>query len=165
MKTIFFSFDSYSQAHEAIKSLFDSDYPEKEMNVLIRADEAKLHMDKDLNKIKVEVTDELGEIEAKGLNRLVGGQRPLELEDIGKVYASGSLATIAAKTASDPDQGTGNLKDALIDLDVDPPFARTYRQKIIDGGVLFFIRVQDEKTDEAVSILTENKGGNLSMVP
>ncbi len=165
METIFCSFDQYPQAHEAVKALFEAGYPEKEMNAIIRVDEAKLNMDKNLDKLKIQVSDEIGRIEAEGLDLLIGGQRPLELEDIGKIYASGSLATIAAKTAADPDHGTGNLKDSLVELDVDLPLAKAFRQKIIDGGLLFFIRVQDDQTEKAVRILNENKAENVTMVP
>lgn len=165
METIFCSFDQYPQAHKAVKALMEAGYPEEEMNAIIRMEEAKFHLEQDLDELKVDVTDELGSIEAKGMDRLIGGQQHLELEDIGKVYASGKLATIAAKTAADPDHGTGNLKDSLIELDVDLPLAKAYRQKIIDGGVLFFIRVQDEAMEEAVRILNENKAENVTMVP
>jgi hypothetical protein len=165
METIFCSFDQYPQAHNAVKALLGAGYPEKEMNAIIRMDEAKLNLEQDMEELKVKVTDKLGSIEAKGMARLIGGHQPLELEDIGEIYASGKLAAIAAKTAADPDHGTGNLKDSLVELDVDLPLAKAYRQKIIEKGVLFFIRVQDEETGKAIQLLTENKGKNITMVP
>jgi hypothetical protein len=100
MKTIFGFFDDYQQASQAIDKLLEKDFDLGEMNVIVLQSVAKNNMTGGLNRVKVEKTAEVDGVEVHGLERLLAGEQPVNISNLGQVYAGGDLATMLANTAS-----------------------------------------------------------------
>jgi hypothetical protein len=153
MKTLFWLFEDYASAATAVDKLLDADFDEKSMNVILLEAIAKDEMDVDWGKAPVKKSDEIGDVSLEGMARLVGGQQAVDLPNVGRVYAAGELATILAKTAVDPRVADYGLRRALVDLAVPEEHAQAYAQGIERGGVLVWLRVEDERAPEADEVL------------
>ena len=151
MKTIFGFFDDYQQASQAIDKLLEKDFDLGEMNVIVLQSVAKNNMTGGLNRVKVEKTAEVDGVEVHGLERLLAGEQPVNISNLGQVYAGGDLATMLANTAS----ANAGFKTALDDFDVPGVAAEAYRQGIMDNGLLFFLRTEDQRAAQAAMLLRE----------
>jgi hypothetical protein len=154
MRTIFGLFNDYHQASAAVKTLLDREFPQEEMNVLVDEDTVKTHVEADLSKAGIEKTKGGGNT-TRGLDRMVTGTQPLRIHDAGRICSAGKLATVLARTASREEQRTIGSKGALVDFGVSPEEADIYVSGLRGGGVLFFLRVQDELAPEAANVLRE----------
>lgn len=153
MRTLFTLFDSYEEAKEAIQSLLEANFDEKAMNVIVREEIAKKKMEVNLHAVDVKKSDEVDGVTVEGMAQLLGGEQPVELPGVGAVLAAGELATNAARTASASAAADVGLKAALQELDVPRDVAERYRQGINEGGVLLWVRTEDERAPAAASAL------------
>ncbi len=160
MKVIFGLYDQYEDARSAVKALLEDEFDPQEMNVIVLQEIAKNHLEVDLDVVSVAVTDEVGERTVSGLDRLLGGEQPVKLPGMEDVYAAGSLATIVARTAAAP--GEGGLKAALADFTIPEPVAEAFQVGVGDGGLLFWIRVPDERAARAVELLRLHHGQHVA---
>lgn len=158
MKTVFALFDEFSKASGAITQLQEHDFALDDMNALVLENVAKTQMETNLAKINVNVTDEVGSAsdELEGLARLVGGEQPVSVPEVGNVYAAGDLATILTKSFSGPD--STNLQEALREFGVPDDAAAAYAKGINEGSVLLWVRSDDEKASNASNVF-RNRGG------
>ncbi|HSM54962.1 MAG TPA: hypothetical protein VK879_02305 [Candidatus Sulfomarinibacteraceae bacterium] len=153
MKTIFGLFDTFGGAKEGIEALLEEALDEEQMNVIVREDVAKENLDVNLQAVDVKKTAEVGEQTVRGLAHLLGGQQAVHVPDIGDVLAAGDLATILAKRASSlmaPDQA---LAAALQEFSVPEDVAGAYQTGVNEGGLLFWIRVEDGQAAAAANAL------------
>ncbi len=165
VRTVFGLFPSYEDARAAGDELRRKGFAEREMNAIAQSDVVKTSLKVNLSQINIaksednshSLTDEF----AFGLDRLLGGEHIVGLLDAGPVYAGGQLATLLAKTAALPGATDGGLQGALMDFDVPADVARSYVNGIKDGGVLFFVRTDDERAPEAAAVLRANKATNV----
>jgi L-alanine-DL-glutamate epimerase-like enolase superfamily enzyme len=162
MRTIFACFQNYEDASAAVEELLQKHFEEGKMNAIVQDYVAKGHMDVNLSKVDVAVTDKIGEKTARGLDQLIGGEKGVYIPDVGTVYAAGDTATIVAETAAKPGAADGGLKGALVDFRVPEDLAETYRAGIKGGGVLFWIRADDDRGSEAAEILRSHKAEHVS---
>jgi hypothetical protein len=158
VKTVFTLFEEFENAYEAVDRLQDEDFDSGQMNVIVLENIAKDAMEVDLEKVKVEKTGQVGEKSVTGLDELLGGQKAVDVPNIGDVYAAGSLATMLVRSASAPGAVEGGLEAALQDFNLTGEAAEGYRKGLEEGGLLFFIRSQDEKASDIVQLLRQNKG-------
>ncbi|HEX6383789.1 MAG TPA: hypothetical protein VF177_03885 [Anaerolineae bacterium] len=164
MQTVFAMFDNYEDARAAVNTLLARYFDEEEINAMAQVQIAKERIEANLETIDVEVTDEVGRKTVRGLDAMLGRQQPVQITDVGNVYAAGSLATLLARTASAPDAADGGLKGALMDFNVGEETAGTYRQGIRDGGFLVWVRTDDDRASKAASILRNQKGQRVITV-
>ncbi|MGD8466476.1 MAG: hypothetical protein PVI09_21690 [Anaerolineae bacterium] len=155
MKTIFWLFEDYEQARTAVSVLLDKGLTEGNMNAIIGEEIAKRAMEINWEKAPVQVTDEVGRQTLQGLDRLLAGEQPVQLPGVGEVYAAGELATIVAKTASSTRGTDGGLRSALADFQVSSDKADAFRTGVMEGGLLFWVRVDDAKAPQALDVLQE----------
>ncbi|NLG51167.1 MAG: hypothetical protein GX552_13750, partial [Chloroflexi bacterium] len=118
MKTIFGLFATYDDAEATTQALLDRGFSEDEMNAIVLEDVAKNEMDVNLEKITVEVSDELGQKRARGLYAMLASRRPFRLAGVGRVYAAGDVASVLATTASLPGTAGTGFQGALEEFGV-----------------------------------------------
>lgn len=162
METIFGLFSTYGDAEATTQMLLDKGFSEEEMNAIVLEDVAKNEMDVNLEKITVEVSDELGQRTARGLYAMLASRQPFRLTGVGRVYAAGDLASVLATTASVPGMADGGLRAALEEFGVPADEAQSYVDGLLDGEILFFIRTSDERAAEAREVLLEHKAKQVA---
>lgn len=158
MKTIFALFDSYAGAGEAVDSLLAEDFAEEEMNALALSPTVKENMDVNLHAVDVRKSEEIGGKTVHGLAALFGGEQPVHVRGSGDLLAAGELATLLATRASATNNGDDPLQEALEEFGVPRDTATDYRTGIVDGGVLVWVRTQDERASAAASALRAQHG-------
>jgi hypothetical protein len=161
MKTVFGLFDSYEKAEEAVTALVKKEFSEAEMNAIVQEETAKSAMEVNLEKVGVAMTEKVGAKNVGGLDALVGGQQPVTVPSVGEVYAAGEMATIVAKTAAAPGTDPGEFQAVLVEFGVPEEVAKAYVGGIQEDGLLFWIRVDDEREAEAIALLNEHKGTHV----
>ena len=164
MVTIFGLFERYDDARAAVEELLNRGFEQKKMNAMAQDHVAKAHMDVKWDKVKVDVTDRVGEKTICGLDELFGREEPVLIRDVGSIYAAGELATIMADAASRPEVSRGGLEEALIDFGVPRERAKVYITGMKQSGIVFWIRTSDERAPEAAGILLEHKAVNITSV-
>ena len=118
MQTIWGLFKEYAQAKTAVAELELNEFPAAEINAIVQVMIAKDQMPVDLNKIRVAVAGQFGGALLRGLDRLVGGEEPVPVADVGQVSAAGELATLLVKAAIAPRATDGSRKGALVEFGV-----------------------------------------------
>ena len=162
MKSIFAQFDNYEDAQKAVDALVEEGFDEASMNAIVREQMAKRRLDVNLHEVDVMKSDAVGADTARGLTRLLGGQQPVPLPGVGEVLAGGNLATNVAQAASASGATDVGLKEALAKMGVPEETAESYRAAVEGGGVLFWIRVEDERAAEAANLLRAENGRQVS---
>ena len=160
MQVIYALFERYTDARESFEVLSEQGYHRNEMNVVVQTKVAKEYIDLDLSRVAVKVTDAVGEKTVQGFAPFLAVQRPIPLPATGEVYASGELATILVKTATAHAPGTDGLKTALEDF-VPPNVASAFADGIDQGGVLFWLRVDDTRAGLAAQTLRRHHGKHV----
>ena len=162
MKSIFASFASYEDAEQGVGALVEAGFDDESMNVIVREQMAKRRLDVNLHEVDVKKSDDVGDVAVQGLTQLLGGQQPVPLPGVGAVLAAGKTATNVAQSASASGAADEGLKEALVALNVPPEIAGDYRKTVDDGGVLFWIRVEDERAGAAANILRAENGRQVA---
>ncbi len=157
MRTVFALFKDYDNARDAVGEMEDKGISLDEMNAIAPDYVAKSHMDVNLREIKVDVSGKFGR-EVRGLARLIGGKQAVRISDIGDVYAAGKIAGILARGNCEPVYSCNGLKPALIDMDIPEDIAETYSTGIKGGGVLVFVRSEDDRAPEVAGVMRTHKG-------
>ena len=157
MKTFFGLVHGYEQGDAAVRALLKGGFESESINAVLLETIAKNGMDAGLNRIKVDKSEELGQPGAHGLDGLLGGEQALPVPDVGRVFAAGELANLLTNMATLPGTADGGLKGALIEFNLPPQQADFFVDGIRDGGLLLFVRTEDERAREAASILREHK--------
>ena len=162
MRTIFALFDNFQNARVAVRKLLAKGTDRSAFNVIILEQVARDEMDINFHTVDVDITSDVGTVTEFGLDRLLGGEQAVIIPNVGEILAAGELATMLAKTASDPDAVGGSFERALEDFDVSKPLARTYVEAIRGGSLLLFLKVEDNEVPEATAVLHANQGSYLS---
>lgn len=159
MNVIYALFDEYDDARAAVRALLDEDFDETEFNALVLAKIAKDHMDVDLSRAGTQVSEELGGKPAAGLDLQLAKHQPLPIPELGEVYASGELAMMLAQTAAEGD-GVAGLRSAL-EVFVPADNAQAFADGVDEGGLLLWVRTEDERGADAVRILRLHHGKHV----
>jgi hypothetical protein len=157
MKTTFGLFSAYSDAEQAVEALLDLGWDEEDVNVIVQEQIAKNYLDVNLGQINVTATDEVSEKKVRGLDAILGTQRPVTVEG-EDLYAAGKLATVLVTTATAPGAVEGQLKAALTDFGVPERVAEIYDEGIHAGSVLLWVRADDERASQVKQVMREQGG-------
>lgn len=156
VKTVFGLFETYEAARAAVDELQEAGAEISEMNAIVKSRVAKTAMDIDLRAAGVAVTDEVGEQTLKGLDRLVGGEQPVNLPGLGNIYAAGEIATFIAKAALRRREGDQGLEPALREFDVPADDASTFFAGIEGANWLIFVRTDDDKARQLLPVMRKH---------
>jgi len=159
MESVFGLFTEYVKGKAAVEELLEAGFEQEEMNAVLDVEVVKNHLEVDMDRVDVAASEELEGIRA-GLDIMLGTEQPVAAPGVGEVYAAGQLATILVKTAAGPD--TADTEVALIDFNVSPPMAAAYTKGLVDGSLLFWIRVSDGKALQAAEILRDHGGAHVA---
>jgi hypothetical protein len=72
---------------------------------------------------------------------------------IGEIIKAGDLADVVVNSPASPDQTGTSLVSTLHEFGVPPDKAVAYEDGVMQGGVLLFLRTDDEHTSEALQAL------------
>jgi len=144
MQVIYALFERYTDAQASFEALRKQGYDQAAMNVVVQTKVAKEYIDLDMSRVAVNVTDAVGDKTVQGFAPFLAVQRPVPLPGTGDVYAAGDLATLLVKTATAYAPGAGGLEIALKDF-VPADTAQAFAEGVDRGGVLFWVRVEDER--------------------
>lgn len=161
MKTIFALFDGYGGAREAVDALLANGFDEEEMNALAMESTVKENMDVDLKEVNVQKTDKVGEKTVHGLAQLFGGEQPVHVGGSGDLLAGGELATLLLTQAASTGTDAGPLRSTLQEFGVPQDLAADFRTAVVDGGVLVWVRVEDERASAAAGALRDANGRHV----
>ncbi|MHB0857598.1 MAG: hypothetical protein ACYC5M_08520 [Anaerolineae bacterium] len=153
MKTTFALFGTYDEAREAIDQLVAQGLGEEQMNAIVLSDVAREHMDVNREKVKIRMTDAVGERTVLGLAAMLGGEQPVQVPEMGRVLAAGDEATILTKHATNPGAASG-FREALLDFMAED-VADAYLAGVKSGGILYWIRSEDDRAGEVANILRQ----------
>jgi hypothetical protein len=152
MEAIFGCFDNYEQARSAVELLIEHRFREETMNVLAADYVVRDRFRGSLDRVHT-MAKELG----PGLDRLMIGEQPLGTSDAGNVVAVGDEATTMAKSASLSESRLEGLTGALEDMGMPREIAADCVRIIKGGGVLFWLKADDERVPDGANILREHK--------
>lgn len=164
METIFALFADYASAREAVEELRERGFRVEEMNAIIYAEVARGAMDVNPRTADVRASKALGERTLRGLDRLLATEQPVPLPPVGDVLAAGELANLVVAAAGAPD-AEGGLTAALVDFGVPREAAGAYQRGVVDGGLLFWIRTDDERAGEAREIIQRHHASRVGAHP
>jgi hypothetical protein len=157
MKTVFGLFEDYHSATMAVDTLLEKVFEYEELNVIVSRSTAENWMDQ----APEEAEDESSE-QSSLLDEMLDRRQGIIIPHTGPVYAAGQLANLIAKAAIDSGSGPG-LEEALESFNLNPNTAKTYREGIHRGGLLVFLRTEDERAAEAASTFREMKAKEISI--
>lgn len=158
MKTIFGLFEDYQAAAQAVDSLLEAGFEYEELNVLVTRNTAENWSH---NNGPVQEADSADS--ASVLDEMIDRRQGLVIPETGAAYAAGPLANLIARTAIDSSGGGTGLEEALAAFNLNSSTARTYHTGLHAGGLLVFIRTEDERAAEAATLLRERKAKEISI--
>jgi hypothetical protein len=142
MRTIFVLFGDYHQAAAAVEELIDNGFDREEMNAIIQAAAVRAGA----RRPHLAANGRVG-----GMDALMSECKIVDLPGVGEALAAGPEAQDAAASTQ---EGEGaSVADALTRLGVPEELAELYESGIGEGGLLFWVRVAEERFDEASDIL------------
>lgn len=165
VRTIFALFEGYAEAREAVEELRGRGFDVDGMNAIIYAEAARSAMDVDLRTAGARASDELGRRTLHGLDRLLATEQPVPLEGVGDVLAAGELANMVVATAGAQGAADGGFVAALVDFGVPREAAEAYQRGVVEGGLLFWMRTDDERAAEARRIIEEHGATHVGAHP
>jgi hypothetical protein len=157
VRTIFALFDGYAEARVAVEELRNQGFRVDAMNAIILADVGRGAMD-------VNASEALGGRTLHGLDRMLATEHPVHLPPVGAVLAAGELANFIVASAGSPDAEAG-LVPALVDFGIPQDTAEAYQRGLIDGGLLFWIRAEDERASEVRGIVQQRHASRVVAYP
>lgn len=163
MRIIYALFRRIEDAKEAVDRLLEQEFSEDQMNAVVQEDTAKIYLDIRKHQIATEKTSKIGNREVRGLESMLGGMHAITVSDVGPVFASGNVATTLIKAAAALNNGA--LKAALMDFQIPPGLASEYQRGILEGGLLFWIRTDQQSAYNAIAILEQCQATNLVSLP
>lgn len=166
MQTIFSGFDQFADADAVVQALLAANFPVEELNVLVDVQTAKSNLDQvNRARVHVDVTDAIGEQVLSGLALLVGNKQPVAVQGLGQVYASGQLATILASSTTAGGQSGDNAQTILASYGVPVEKAAAYQKLVHTGGVLLWLRSEEQRVSTAAEIFRRHNGHTLLANP
>jgi hypothetical protein len=158
MKTVFGLFEDYHSAATAVDTLLEKGFEYEELNVMVTRSTAENWLDQ----APKEAEDESAEPSSL-IDEMLDRHQGIIVPDTGPIYAAGQLANLIAKAAIDSDGSGPGLDEALESFNLKPNTAKTYREGIHGGGMLVFLRTEDERAAEAASTFREMKAKEISI--
>ncbi len=151
MRIIFCLYLEIDLAKKAIDKLLEASFPEEEMNCIVQESMAKEYLKIQAHNISYLKGSDAEHEKIRGLRRLFGGQQAVNTTDAGRIYAAGTTATTMAGAASI--MPNGGLIMIMKEFDLPEETAQKYIDGLIRGGILFWVRTEEKRTGEAISIM------------
>lgn len=159
MQTIFSVFPNFADADAAVHELQEQGVNRENINVLVHAQLAKSNLDEvNLARVHVDTTGAIGQQELSGLALLVLNERPVEVRGLGQVYAAGQMATILANSTVASNQTGEDVESILVTYGVPAKIAAQYQTTVANGGVLLWVRNDDQRGGTVTEILQRHHG-------
>lgn len=165
VRTIFALFADYAEAREAIEALRDRGFRVDAMNAIILTEAARSAMDVNLRTADAQASVGLSGRTLRGLDRLLATEQSVPLPPVGSVLAAGELANFIVAAAGASGSTNGGLVDALVDFGVPREAAEAYQRGVMEGGLLFWMRTDDERAGEAREIIQEHRATRVGAHP
>jgi hypothetical protein len=156
MEAIFGLFRTYEQARTAVALLLERRFRPESMNVIVQDSVVKDWLRGQLGRVNV-LASEL----KPGLDRIMAGEQPLNIPDVGNVFAAGAGATTLAKTASLAESRSEGLEATLEAFGLPEEVATDCVADLKGGGVIFWVRSDDARAPDAAVILKEQKARHV----
>lgn len=154
MQTIFSGFKQFADADAAVQELQERGIEQKALNVLVDARTAKSNLDTvNQASVHVDVTDAIGVKELSGLALLVMNERPVNVRGLGQVLAAGTMADILVSSTTANGQGGEDVQSMLQSYGVPAQTAETYYSLVAGGGVLLWVRSEDDQVSTVSDVL------------
>ncbi len=159
MQTVFSMFKGFMDADAAVRELQANGVKADATNVLVHAQTAKSNLD-DVNfaRAHVDASAAIGEQELSGLALLVANKQPVEVPGLGTAYVAGQMATILASSTATSNRTGDNVASVLVSYGVPAQTADQYTDTIKQGGVLLWVRSEDQLVGTISSILHRHNG-------
>ena len=164
MRTTFALFTKYSDAKQAVDELLDKNFKKETINVIAQKSAVESNWDVNERTINVDVTNKIGEKKVGGLEEMLGHRQPIQTNTEGELYAAGEIAKVLAGTLSAPGTVEGGMQGALVDFGVSEDPASELAEGIRGGGLLVFVRTEDERASQATDVLNEQKARHVATV-
>jgi hypothetical protein len=158
MRTIFALFESHDEAKAAVAELIDRHFDEGEMNVVVR--EPATQTGPDANLRAMNKTGLPDRAILQGIDRVLIDGKSVVMPDVGIVRVAGRIAAMAT-CATAPEKPPHSLKDVLAGLGVPEELAGFYRNGVLEGGLLFWVRADNGRASEATDILSSTGAEKL----
>ncbi len=159
MRTIFALFERFDEAKASVAELIDRHFDEGEMNVIVREPATQTGQDAELR-----ATNKAGSPERaalQGIDRVLIDGKSVTMPDVGAVRVAGKIAVVTAGAAM-AEKPRHDLKDILAGLGVPEELADFYRNGVLGGGFLFWIRADGGRAAEAANILSSTRTEKLA---
>ncbi|MDA8164496.1 MAG: hypothetical protein M0017_05635 [Desulfobacteraceae bacterium] len=156
MEAIFGLFHTYEEAREAVSLLLDRRFRPESMNAIVQDYVVREWLRGRMGRANVLATEL-----KPGLDRILAGQRPLDVPDAGSVLAAGAEATTIAKTASLAESRSEGLEPTLEHFGLPPEVAADCLAALKGGGVVFWVKTDDARAPDAAVILKEHKARHV----
>ncbi|MEZ4733945.1 MAG: hypothetical protein R3E79_43185 [Caldilineaceae bacterium] len=159
MQTIFSVFATFAPADAAVHELQEQGFQAEDINVVVHAQLAKSNLD-EVNRARVHVdtTDAIGQQELSGLALLVMNEQPVEVRGLGQIYAAGQMATILANSTVASSQTGEDVQSMLVSYGVPTKTAAQYQSTVAKGGVMLWVRSDDQRVSTVTEILRRHHG-------
>jgi hypothetical protein len=156
MEAIFGLFRTYEQARASVALLLDRRFRPESMNVIVQDYVVKDWLHGQLGRANVLATEL-----KPGLDRIMAGQRPLNIPDVGQVFAAGAEATTLARTASLAESRSEGLAATLRNFGLPEEISADCLTDLKGGGVIFWVKSDDARAPDAAVILKDNKARHV----
>jgi hypothetical protein len=163
MRTTFALISKYEDAKHLVDQLIDKNIDKDSINIIAQKSAVENSWDVNQRTVDVDVTKAVGKKKVEGLDEMLGRQRPVRTTSAGELYAAGEMAHVIAKTVAAPGE-IGSLKDALVDFGLEDQAAEQLSDGVQSGGLLIFIRAEDEDSAMVRSVLNDSGKVNHSTV-
>jgi hypothetical protein len=158
MRTIFVLFESYDEAEASVAELIDRHFDEGEMNVIVREPAGWTGQDANVTANKTGVPERAV---LQRIDRVLIDGKSVIMPDVGAARVAGKIAAMTTGGAI-AEKRVHDLKDILAGLGVPEELAEFYRNGVLGGGLLFWVRTDDGRAAEAGSILSSTTAEKLA---
>lgn len=170
MKTLLAIFPTRNDADQAVDSLRSSGFDPKDLSVVVR-DYEKRQTTGD-NVAEGAATGATAGTILGGIAGLLVGLGAITIPGIGALFIAGPLTTalgltgVAATTASGAITGAvaGGVVGSLVGLGVPEEDARTYENRIREGGILMAVPTTDDNASVVKTIFSNHHAENIREV-
>jgi hypothetical protein len=164
MRTITGLYDSYDDAHFAVKALEDAGVPSDHISIISNKDGKEDIEGQGNNAAEGAGTGAgIGAV-AGGSGWLLTGLGMLAIPGVGPVVAAGWLAATAAGAVAGAVAGgaVGGIVGAMIESGVKEEDAHVYAEGVRRGGAVVAAKVQDDKVAASEAILRSSRSVDLT---
>jgi hypothetical protein len=161
-ETYVVAFRTYTDARGAVDAVLQAGMREEHVNAIVQDKTVKGATDVDWETARTRKTDAVGRRSVRGLDAIVVGKDTVTTPDAGDIIAAGEVARVIANTAASGERGPATVEDALADSGVPGDVAGRLRDRLIHGGVVLVLRVEDDRGRSALTVLDDHHALDLT---